>query len=185
MTRPPLTRSAIVAAARSWLGTPYVHQAARKHAGCDCLGLVRGVWREVMGCEPETPPPYTPDWAERSRTETLRDAAARHLIGIDPGDADAGDVLLFAFRDRLPAKHCALLTTAIDAPEPRILHAHEHLPVCEVPLIPAWRARIRFAFKFPGVVSAQSAPQARLRAAPDGAPPPEGSPQGGAPVRRN
>src|SRR3989338_4143365 len=54
----PLTRQAIVAAARSWIGTPYRHQASLKGAGCDCLGLVRGVWRELYGDEPEAPPPY-------------------------------------------------------------------------------------------------------------------------------
>ncbi len=28
-----------------WLGTPYRHQGRRKGVGCDCLGLVLGVWR--------------------------------------------------------------------------------------------------------------------------------------------
>jgi hypothetical protein len=46
MLSPPTT---IIAAARSWLGTPYAHQASLKGVGCDCLGLVRGVWREVQG----------------------------------------------------------------------------------------------------------------------------------------
>ena len=54
----------VVGAARGWIGTPYVHQASVRGAGCDCLGLLRGVWREVIGAEPETPPAYTPDWAE-------------------------------------------------------------------------------------------------------------------------
>ena len=54
----------IVAAARGWIGTPYLHQASLKGVGSDCLGLVRGVWREVMGAEPETPPAYQPGWAE-------------------------------------------------------------------------------------------------------------------------
>ena len=40
------TRPHIVAAARRWLGTPYHHQATRQGVGADCLGLVRGVWRE-------------------------------------------------------------------------------------------------------------------------------------------
>lgn len=51
----------VVIAARRWIGTPYVHQAALRGAGADCLGLVRGVWREVLGEEPEPVPPYTPD----------------------------------------------------------------------------------------------------------------------------
>lgn len=144
-------RSQIIQEARIWIGTPYVHQAATKDAGCDCLGLVRGVWREVMGTEPETPPPYTRDWAERSGQETLKEAARRHMdpVGIDR--AGAGDVLLFAFKSGLPAKHCAILTTAIEDPAPRIIHAHEHLPVAEVALVPGWRRKIRFAFRFPGV----------------------------------
>lgn len=146
-----VTREWIVAAARGWIGTPYVHQASCKGAGCDCLGLLRGVWREVMGSEPEAPPPYTPDWAERNRTETLRDAAARYLLEIDPETAAAGDVLLFGFARNLPAKHCAVLTTAIDAPAPKIVHAHEHLPVSEVALVPDWRKKVRFTFAFPGV----------------------------------
>jgi len=43
--------------ARSWIGTPYVHQASVKGVGCDCLGLLRGVWRELVGAEPEKMPP--------------------------------------------------------------------------------------------------------------------------------
>ena len=38
----------IVAAARSWIGTPYRHQASLKGVGCDCLGLVRGVGRTTQ-----------------------------------------------------------------------------------------------------------------------------------------
>ena len=47
--------------ARGWLGTPYLHQASVRGAGADCLGLVRGVWRELCGVEPVAVPPYTPD----------------------------------------------------------------------------------------------------------------------------
>lgn len=149
--RAPVSRPDIVAAARSWIGTPYVHQASCKGAGCDCLGLLRGVWRDLFDNEPEQPPPYSPDWAERQRAETLRDAAARHLVRIAIPDAQAGDVLLFAFKPGLPAKHCALLTTSIDDPAAKIIHAHENLPVAEVALFEGWRRRIRFAFQFPGV----------------------------------
>ena len=79
----PLTRSIIVAETRSWIGTPYRHQASLKGVGCDCLGLVRGVWRAVIGDEPERAPPYAPDWAEAARGEPLAEAAARHLVAVD------------------------------------------------------------------------------------------------------
>jgi NlpC/P60 family putative phage cell wall peptidase len=143
-------RALIVAAARTWIGTPYVHQASLKGAGCDCLGLVRGVWREIMGSEPEAPPPYSRDWAERAGRETLRDAAKRHLLPIDVGAAREGDVVLFAFDRNSPAKHCAILTAAIDSPGARMVHAHDRLPVAEVALVSWWRRRTRFAFSFPG-----------------------------------
>jgi len=40
-------RCSIIAEARSWIGTPYHHQAALKGVGYDCLGFVRGVWRAI------------------------------------------------------------------------------------------------------------------------------------------
>lgn len=73
-----VTRAEILAVARAWLGTPYLHQASAKGKGADCLGLIRGVWRELYGAEPELPPPYTPDWNERAHAaggEPLLDAA--------------------------------------------------------------------------------------------------------------
>ena len=49
----------VIAIARSWLGTPYHDQASLRGVGCDCLGLARGVWREVVGPEPFPIPPYS------------------------------------------------------------------------------------------------------------------------------
>jgi NlpC/P60 family putative phage cell wall peptidase len=100
-------RRTIIVEARSWIGTPYRHQASLKGVGCDCLGLVRGIWRDVFGCEPEIPPPYTRDWAEAHGRETLAEAAARHMVALDPTAMRPGNVILFAFAPHVPAKHCA------------------------------------------------------------------------------
>ncbi|MFY0312354.1 peptidase [Leisingera sp. D0M16] len=97
--------SRVVAAARGWIGTPYVHQASRRGAGCDCLGLIRGLWRELYGAEPEVPPAYTMDWSEPQGAEALWQAAARHLVAKPLRDAAPGDVLLFRMRDGSVAKH--------------------------------------------------------------------------------
>lgn len=137
-------RTAIIAEARTWIGTPYHHQASMKGAGCDCLGLVRGVWRGVYGTEPEVPPAYSRDWAEAHRQETLADAAGRHMRPVPTPDIQPGDVMLFALNERAPAKHCAILTE----PE-RMVHSYESHPVAEVSLSPWWRRRIRFIFAFP------------------------------------
>jgi NlpC/P60 family putative phage cell wall peptidase len=46
----------VLVRARDWLGTPYRHQASCKGAGTDCLGLLRGIWREIHGQEPRSVP---------------------------------------------------------------------------------------------------------------------------------
>lgn len=142
-----VARAAIVAAARGWIGTPYRHQASLKGAGADCLGLVRGVWRELHGDEPERPPAYTADWAEADGAETMAEAARRHMVEIAPGDALAGDVVLFRMRARGPAKHAAILAGGA-----RMIHAYSGRAVVETVIGPAWWARMAFAFRFPGVI---------------------------------
>ena len=97
--------SRVVQAARGWIGTPYVHQASCKGAGCDCLGLIRGLWRELCGAEPELPPAYTMDWSEPQGAEALWQAAARHLAAKPLRDAAPGDVILFRMREGSVAKH--------------------------------------------------------------------------------
>jgi NlpC/P60 family putative phage cell wall peptidase len=141
-----MTRDEIVAEARRWIGTPYRHQASLKGVGADCLGLVRGVWRGVIGAEPEKAPAYTPDWAEALGEETLLGAARRHLREIAISEAREGDVLLFRMGLGSPAKHAAI----VSGPQ-RILHAYWGRAVCETRLVPWWERRIAAAFSFPGV----------------------------------
>jgi NlpC/P60 family putative phage cell wall peptidase len=130
--------------ARGWLGTPYGHQASLKGVACDCLGLVRGVWRELYGREPELPPPYAPDWAEAGLAETLADAGRRHLTEIDVAGFAAGDVLLFRWKPHLPAKHAGIAISRT-----RMIHAQEGAAVSEIALTPWWLSRLAFAFRFP------------------------------------
>jgi NlpC/P60 family putative phage cell wall peptidase len=142
-----LTRAAIIAEARSWIGTPYRHQASLKGVGCDCLGLVRGVWRSLLGAEPRQAPPYSRDWAEAAGEETLAQAARAHLSEIAPSEFALGDVLLFRYRERYPAKHAAIVT----APD-TMVHAHDGAAVAEVAIAPWWRRRLAYAFRFPNVI---------------------------------
>ncbi len=141
-----ITRTVIVAEARAWIGTPYRHQGSLKGIGCDCLGLVRGVWRGVIGAEPERAPPYARDWAEASGEESFARAARTHLVEIDPAQFEPGDVLLFRYAPRYPAKHAAIVASA-----ETMVHAHDGACVAEVAIAPWWRRRLACAFRFPGV----------------------------------
>jgi len=138
----------IVAAARAWIGTPYRHQASVKGVACDCLGLVRGVWRDCLGPEPEAAPPYGASWAESAApgTDPLAEAAGRHLVPVPLGDPQPGDVLLFSFRAHLPARHCAIATGA-----GTMIHAHDGAAVTEVALTRWWVRHRTHAFRFPDV----------------------------------
>lgn len=139
----------VVAEARGWIGTPYLHQASVQGAGADCLGLLRGVWRGVIGAEPEPVPAYTPDWAEPARIEALWQAALRHLDGKALANAANGDVLLFRMRDGAIAKHLGIAARVGAAEGASFIHAYSGHGVVESPLSEPWRRRIVARFAFP------------------------------------
>ncbi|PZO71947.1 MAG: peptidase [Sphingomonas taxi] len=134
----------VIAAARSWLGTPYHDQASLRGVGCDCLGLARGVWREVVGPEPFPTPAYSRDWGEIGPREVLAEGARRMMPEIALSDIGPGALVLFRMKPRAIAKHVGIVT----GPQ-TFLHAYERLGVIEEPLTPTWRRRIAFAFLFP------------------------------------
>lgn len=137
--------SRIVIIARGWIGTPYVHQAATREAGCDCLGLLRGVWAEAVGAPPEPVPAYTPDWSEAQGDETLWRALQERLVRRDPAQAKPGDVLLFRMRQGAVAKHLGLQAECSAAPT--FIHAYQGHGVRESALSAPWQRRLvaRFA----------------------------------------
>lgn len=144
----PIDGERVVALAESWLGTPYRHQAATHGIGCDCIGLIRGIWRNLYGGEPEAVPPYAPDWAERAGDDRLL-AAAQRLFGapLPLAGMQPGDVLLFRWRPDCAAKHAGILAGA-----GYLIHAYEHGAVTRSPLVPAWRRRIAAVHRFPATV---------------------------------
>ena len=135
----------IIAAARSWLGTPYHDQASVKGVGVDCLGLARGIWREVVGPEPLSVPPYSRDWGETLATEVLAEGAAGWLQSIPLAETAPGSVVLFRMMPHAIAKHVGILTG-----ESTFIHAFQGIGVIEEDMTKVWRRRLAFAFDFPG-----------------------------------
>jgi len=139
-----MTRNDIIAEALSWLGTPYHHRASLKGVGCDCLGLVRGIYRGVVGPEPGDTPAY-PQHNDGSESERLMLALEEHLSRVPPPGAP-GDIIVFRLRPNFPARHCGVLVE----PE-RFIHAVSGREVSMVGLSEWWRKRIAGCFAFPGV----------------------------------
>lgn len=139
-------RTDIVAAARRWIGTPYRHQMSVLDAGTDCLGLLRGVWRDIYGVEPEQAPAYTPDWDEVAREDVLRRAARQHLVEQDGAEIFSGDVLLFRMRSGAVAKHLGIASSS-----KAFVHAYTRHGVIENALSQPWRRRVVGIFSFPPV----------------------------------
>ena len=142
-----MTGAAVVAEARLWLGTPYLHQCATRGAGTDCLGLLRGIWRALYGAEPEDVPDYTKDWSEASGIERLHAAAGRHLIARPLASPAVGDVILFRMREGAVAKHLGIVSAW--GGEPRFIHAYSGHGVVESALSEPWRRKIAACFRFP------------------------------------
>jgi NlpC/P60 family putative phage cell wall peptidase len=134
-----------VTEALGWVGTPYRHQGARRGVGCDCLGLVRGVWCGLYGFELPESGPYAPDWAESSGADRLLAELRFHFHEIP--EPAAGCVLLFRWRANLPAKHIGVLVDS-----GCFVHAYEGAgAVVRSRLVPQWRRRIACAFAFPNI----------------------------------
>ncbi|WP_404862401.1 NlpC/P60 family protein [Georhizobium sp. MAB10] len=147
MTTPVITRQRILDEARRWLGTPYRHQGSSLGIGCDCLGLVCGVWRAVYGCEPEAPGPYAADWADGNQSERLLEAAERHCgAAFGLAAAQPGDLIVLRWRPDQPARHIGILS----GPD-HFIHAYEQASVVQSALVPSWRRRVAAAYCFPGI----------------------------------
>lgn len=147
--KPEDLRRRVLAEARSWIGTPYQHQASCKGVGCDCLGLLRGLVRHIYGQEPESIPAYAADWS-LAGSEDLLAAGRRWLIEVPSDKVRPGDVLLFRWQGGVPARHVGVLS----APD-QFIHAYERVGVTESPLVPAWSKRLAYCFQFPETLSWQ------------------------------
>ncbi len=82
-------RLTVVAAARSWIGTPYHHAADIKHVGVDCAMILVRVYCDLGLVEPFDPRPYTKDWFVHRNEERYMGfllARAHEVATPQPGD---------------------------------------------------------------------------------------------------
>lgn len=146
-TEIPGVETRVVNEARKWLGTPYRHQGSRLGVGADCLGLVRGIWRELYGTEPEQPGPYAMDWAEKGSDDRLLEAALKHFEQKDQ-NIESGRLVLFRWNAAALVKHAGIIVS-----DTSFIHAYSGVGVVESPLVTAWRKKIAGVFEFPKITT--------------------------------
>lgn len=140
-----MTPEQIIAEARKWLGTPFMHQASVKGVACDCLGLVRGVG-EALGLLPENymSDPRVKDYVKYGRhtfDDRLNQALLVFLDPVPLGEERIGDVYSMRFGPR--RQHVALITDI------GIIHAeYKAGKVVEHRLSDDWRNTIAGRYRF-------------------------------------
>ena len=88
-------RAAVVAEARSWIGTPYHNCADIKGAGVDCGMLLVRVFVDTGLCAPFDPRPYPIDWhLHRSEERYLGFVFDRSAETAEP---QPGDVMVLRY----------------------------------------------------------------------------------------
>lgn len=132
-----VTRAAIVAAARGWLGVPWRHQG-RSRAGVDCVGLVVVVC-QGLGLSDYDSTVYGRD---PDPTRFLGHFTAGGAVRVNPIEAQDGDLLVFR-QSAFPC-HAGIRSTQYGVPY--VIHAHlAHRKVVEerltdqAPIVAAYR----------------------------------------------
>jgi NlpC/P60 family putative phage cell wall peptidase len=130
----------VMATARSWLGTPWIHQGRLKGVGVDCGGLIIGVGKELGLLDFDTSA-----YGRIPDGQRLRALCDEHLTAKPVADIVPGDVLLMRF-----TRHPQHLAIAGDRGDPfSLIHAYADAGRCvEHGADQKWRRRIVAAYSF-------------------------------------
>lgn len=137
---------AIVAEARSWIGTPFHWEASVKGVGCDCKGLLAGVARACGRGEGDSIEALLGGYSRRIDGAALRAGLARLFLPVQPrADWHPGDILQLAVGATRAPVHLALYAGA-----GTMIHTYSKGPaaVIEVPLGQVWRAAVVSAWRW-------------------------------------
>ena len=143
-----VTSNAVIAAAKEWIGTPFLHAGRDKSGGVDCIGLIVCVAEELGLCDARGVPLKKRDERGYGRSGValkLRRALGECLAPVPLDAAAPGDVLLC--RIGKTPQHVAFLSHVKE--QYTLLHALETAQkVTEHRLSDNWRRRFVSAYRF-------------------------------------
>lgn len=127
--------------AKSWVGTPYVHQARLKGVGVDCIGLVLEVGRNLGVVDFD----YA-DYSMMPDGVTLMERVRKHFV---PGGSPMPGAI-GVFKWRVHPQHFCVFGECNGVLT--IIHAWQRTDRCvEVSFDKVWRGRLASVWHFPGV----------------------------------
>lgn len=145
----PVSRSDIVAEARTWIGTPFKPHRREKGVGCDCIGFLIGIaWSFSMTEFDDTD--YPPNGADSSKIRRFLDD---NLQKVNKSQMDVGDIVLISEEENPPI-HVGML---VDRPSSavggfNIVHSMTRAGgVKEHRLSSDWRRGIVAVYRLPGL----------------------------------
>jgi NlpC/P60 family putative phage cell wall peptidase len=103
-----IERTAIVAEALSWIGTPFRHAAGIKGVGADCVHFVLRTFQKTGHAPADfAPPKYAREWHIHRSEELILKTLPVYARQIEEKDAGPGDVVLY--RIGRTASHLAII----------------------------------------------------------------------------
>ena len=127
----------IVEKARSWIGVPFLFgQASRQ--GCNCMGLIVGVLREVGLADLSHLQAGTPRLLPQG---FLRQHLTTHCVEVAPGEKSPGDFLLFMVGG-------VEQNVGIDSGDGRMIHTNITLGRVVEQSLEGWEKRLTGVFRF-------------------------------------
>lgn len=140
-----ITRMDVVTEARTWLGTPFVHQGWTKGVACDCIGLIKGVGVALGLFDYDEQSYKAQRYAAYSmlpNPRKMREGLAEFFVPIEKAEALPGDIFYIAWAKE--PQHVALMT------DHGIIHSYSHVgKVVEHALDAEWERRICATYRYP------------------------------------
>ncbi len=102
----PDQRTAVVAEAYTWMGTPYVHMGRIKGVGVDCAQILIATYSGVGLIEAFVPDTYTHDWYMHRDEDLYLAYLMAHAVKTD--DPQPGDIS--AYRFGRTTSHAGIIT---------------------------------------------------------------------------
>jgi NlpC/P60 family putative phage cell wall peptidase len=138
--RPTSNADLLIAEARSWIGTPFMHAARVKSVGIDCGGLVMASARAV-GLRFIDTTNYSTE-CSRGDSENLVKGILLFCDEIPITERQPGDILLFRARS-LPLHMAVLVSDTL------FVHAYQSAgKACETELGPVWMRLLSGVYRF-------------------------------------